>query len=86
VWTATFEVMLTGWGSSWSRSQARPTSIRPLPWSAALYPGMKRAVELKAIRSWAAVWLVPVALAALSSSAAAPVACGAAIDVPLNIP
>ena len=45
------------------------------------------ALDMIALRSAAAVgrWPSCVALYALTSSAAAPVACGAAIEVPLNI-
>ena len=45
-----------------------------------------RAIELNALRSCAADRVNPRAFAALSSRAAAPVDCGDAIDVPLNIP
>src|SRR4051794_23838486 len=66
-------------------AQVAGTSIMPLPWAYTGAWGIGLAAVYSARRSAAGVMPWSVAFAADSSSAAAPVACGAAIEVPLNI-
>ncbi len=47
---------------------------------------MWSAVEVSAVRSFAGVRSMPFCSAALNSSAAAPAACGDAIEVPWSMP
>ncbi len=65
--------------------QASTTSMRPAPSSYACAPLMWWAVEVSAVRSVAGGSAMPFCLAALSSSAEAPVACGEAIEVPWSM-
>lgn len=70
---------------SWIASHAPTTSMRPAPCSCAFLPAILVAVEVSAVRSFAGVSSIPFCLAAESSSALAPVACGEAIEVPWSI-
>ena len=65
--------------------QASTMSIRPAPCSYAWTPSIRVAVEVSAERSFAGVRSIPFCFALESSSAAAPVACGEAIEVPWSI-
>ncbi len=77
-----YDRVATPWASS---DQAPSVSTSPVPWAVVRWPLMRSAVLVIAVRSAAGVALVPVARAAERSSAAAPVASGAAIEVPLSI-
>src|SRR4051812_4940411 len=87
VCTSTDVATASGFGLSDSATNAAGTLNSPAPWAYAPMPGTNRAVDLMAARSCATGGRRPlcVALYALTSSAAAPVACGAAIDVPCSI-
>ncbi len=60
--------------------------MRPTPSSYACVPLMWSAVEVSAVRRAAGFSSKPLALAADSSSAEAPAACGDAIEVPCSMP
>ena len=87
VLTGTDDWMSTVLMFVFSRSHAASTLIRPFPCSCAPARdgSRKRALDLSACLSWSGCLWTFDCFAALRSSAAAPVACGAAIDVPLNI-
>ncbi len=72
--------------SSRIESQASSMFMRPAPSSYACTPLMWSAVEVRAVRSVAGVRSIFFCLAADSSSAAAPAACGEAIEVPWSMP
>src|SRR5436190_4778139 len=84
VFTGAVLVMSTVLMFCFSRSQAAPTRNRPFPCSYAPVPVRKRADELIAWRSWSGFHCTLVCFAALISSAAPPVADGAAIEVPCS--
>src|SRR6478609_4232481 len=65
---------------------AAGASMMPAPCAVVGMPGISRAVPVRAVLRASAVTGTALALAADSSSAAAPATCGAAMDVPLYMP